>query len=141
MPIEREARDVPAGPEFVKFSTLGISAAGKVREFGRNATGDFLRFAPALVRLSGRWYRYDAVLVGITTDMARKVDKGNDVGRLLKITYHESESMGDTLSPKKIFLVEELSIAEIREIAALAAQGEPLRQPRTAGKGEEPDLF
>lgn len=127
MGTERESRNDLA--EFVKITTIGQSVAGQVKSFGVNDNGALVVMEPVLLRdgHDGKWQRYGTVAVGLSADLAAKVDEKKDVGKFLQFTFARTEptKFGNN---KKIFLVAELSLDEIREIAKEAEDmtGQPL---------------
>lgn len=109
--------------EFFKFSQLGSKVAGRVREFKSSDNGPFVVFEPCVIRegRNGTPTRYHSVAVGLTTDLRMKLHTPHDAGKFFALEFREKEPTSKG-SDRKLFKVEELSLEEMRELAALAEQ-------------------
>ncbi len=119
--------------EFVKFTTIGKSVAGRVKSFGKNDQGTFIVFEPVFVRptRNGKWSKYGGAAVGLTTDLRRKIFD-SDVSKVFRITFNDTKPSQNP-DPQKLFLVEEL---ERDEIIQLAADATPVEGPVNTDGGQ-----
>src|SRR4051812_39424612 len=95
-------RDATTLSEFVKFVNLGAAIFGVVVRHGENGNGDFVVMSPAGYRsgMGEKFTRYQEVAVGLSTDLANKVQR-SDVGKLLLFVF--AGRRPTTKDPLKLF--------------------------------------
>lgn len=127
--------------EFVKLNTIGAAVFGKIISKGQNGNGAFVVMSPAGFRASGgeRFGRFQELAVGLSTDLASKVNDG-DVGKLMLFVFVATKKTAK--SPMKIFNVWELTGDEARRL--LETNTMPAEWSATpeqgAGDSEDDDL-
>lgn len=104
--------------EFVKLNTLGKSVVGRVTRYGTNDNGSFIVLEPIFIQdaPSAKWKRYGGAAVGLSTDLRRKIDE-SDKGKILQITFTDTQPVAGQPSPQKLFKVLDLDNAEATEIS------------------------
>lgn len=132
-------------PDFLKFTHIGQSVAGRVARYDSNQNGPLIELDPVLIKQpDGSWHRYGAAAIGLTADLSRKISK-QDVKQFFRITFRDTEATGQ--SDKKIFGVELLDDSEIREIAGKVVdkrqeqKGTPTLPVGGASSGVVDELF
>lgn len=113
MATQRKASDLS---EFVKFKRIGAAILGRITEQGTNQNGRYVVFHPAAYRsVSGEAFeRYQELKVGLSTDLAAKVDK-SDTGKC--VAFILVGEVPTNQSPRKIFNVVVMDNSEMKDIA------------------------
>lgn len=105
---------------FFKFTQIGQAVAGRITRFaqGDSDKGPFIALSPVMVsnERGAVMQQWESCAVGLSTDLALKISE-RDVGSLVTITFKDKEPTTKG-SPRKIFTVMELSVDEMRELAA-----------------------
>lgn len=120
MATEREANNTKTAlPGFVKWKKPGQKVGGKVKKFDSNDNGPFVVLSPAFVADAGESWgrRYDSLPVPLMTDLLRKVDTPDDVGKVLVFTFKDEETT-ERGNKKKLFNVAELDPSEYDTLRA-----------------------
>lgn len=115
MPQEREA---PQMGSFFKFQELGQAVAGKVAKYAvHDKNGPFITMSPVIIWPSKgeQPQRFLTCAIGLSQDLRLKIH-ADDVGKFISMSFREKEPTTKG-SPLKRFRVEELSLAEITELA------------------------
>lgn len=118
MATERERRKMSS---FFKFSEIGDTIAGQIKEFRQSQYGTFFVLSPVFVKRgrNGTVERYQSAACKLASDMLSQIDADKDKGAAVSITYYDSEPTSKG-SPKKLFRVLDLDQADINKLSKAA---------------------
>lgn len=129
--------------EFVKLRTIGMAVCGRISRYDTNQNSDFVIMQPIFVRRShdGKWQKYGAGAVGLSTDLARKISR-EDVGKVIMAEFKDTKESASG-SPQKLFGVFELEKEEIiamNDKAEVMPEGAKIHGDNAGGKPDDDDL-
>lgn len=130
---ERQVVNAP----FFKFTGIGFAAAGRVTRYEPSSNPkntDYVLMEPCFTKrgTDGKWMKYPAACIGLTTDLARKI-KRDDVGTPLLVEFIGTKpATNPSQDPQKLFKVSELERDEVVDLSSKATDAPDGENPNGA---------